>query len=132
MNQSEGRPIYGHNNKKPARIAARRALGSVCILCVAMLVSFGCDTEGDYMQTLDSPCAPGEPYSENEDACPPCESDQDCVVQSDPCSSTGLCLSNEVSFEYSEGMCSESEGYDVPPDSSCICVEASCVAAEQE
>ena len=101
----------------------------IVIICITLFVLIGCDNEKE-MQTIESPCAPGEPLSTDEDTCPPCESDTDCWLGSNPCHSTAICVPADGPFGITDDGCAESDEYEVPPESSCGCVEDSCQEIE--
>jgi hypothetical protein len=110
-------------------IELKRILNGIGIICITLLVLIGCDG-GKEMQTIESPCAPGEPDSTDEEICPPCESDTDCWFGSNPCYSTAICVPFGAPFGVNGDACAESDQYEVPPESSCGCLEDSCQEIE--
>lgn len=94
---------------------------AVALLWVVPIVS--CDL---MMQDLKSPCASDEPEATDTEFCPPCETDADCVIASNPCYREALCVPEHGGWVIDDVGCSPFQKRDVPPASSCGCVENVC------
>ena len=60
--------------------------------------------------------------------CPPCASDDDCVVTGNPCLDTAYCVHRDAPFGVIEIGCSRAMEHRWPPDDRCRCVDGACVA----
>jgi hypothetical protein len=88
-----------------------------CLFAVLLLVSCGAP-----MQSLDSPCKQPNPAF----GCSGCDVDTDCAIISNPCNEAAICVPSAGQWAITAQACRYP--HQVPPASSCGCVEGSCQA----
>lgn len=107
------------------QIRIPRALAAAW-LAIALLactqLTCGFPTPNQPPDDIDNYCA------EHPDECPPCESDDECIITGNACiDAPPNCHHEEANVAYPSIGCGR-EHYEMPPDSACDCDDSSCRA----
>lgn len=79
---------------------------------------------GSPAQSLTSPCV-SQPATGVIGACPPCQTDADCKILSNPCEVTSYCVHNNSNWTVSQTTCAEDKKFRPTPQS-CRCLANVC------
>jgi hypothetical protein len=79
---------------------------------------------GTPTQSLTSPCV-DQPATGALGACPPCQTDADCKILSNPCDLTAYCVHNNSNWQVTASTCPDDKKYRPTPQS-CRCLANRC------
>ena len=89
--------------------------GLGCFLFAALMTTGGCRGVQEIQNTCDG-----------ELECPPCTTDDECVIVSNACHETAACVHRDVDLAVNQIGCSDALPHEVPQDTECTCQEETC------